>query len=111
MTADQIAVVAVLFLALVLFAWGRWRHDLVSIFALLALVLLGIVPADEAYRGFGHAAVITVAAMLVISAALEETGVVDFLARRLNMVAGGEAVTLALVTLLGTGRAFRYRTC
>mgnify|MGYP003667351974 CR=1 FL=1 len=102
MTADQIAVVAVLFLALVLFAWGRWRHDLVSIFALLALVLLGIVPADEAYRGFGHAAVITVAAMLVISAALEETGVVDFLARRLNMVAGGEAVTLALVTLLVT---------
>lgn len=102
MTVDQIAVVAVLVLALVLFAWGRWRHDLVAIFALLALVLIGIIPADAAYAGFGHAAVITVAAMLVISAALEETGVVDFLARRLNQAAGGEAVTLLLVTLLVT---------
>lgn len=100
MTADQIAIVAVLFLALVLFAWGRWRHDLVAIFALLALVLTGIIPADDAYAGFGHAAVITVAAMLVISAALEETGVVDFIARRLNKAVGDEAVSLLLVTLL-----------
>ena len=65
MTGDQIAVVAVLIVSLVLFAWGKWRHDLVAIFALLALVLIGIIPADQAYAGFGHAAVITVAAMLV----------------------------------------------
>jgi len=102
MTADQIAVIAVLLLSLVLFAWGKWRHDLVAIFALLALVLLGVIPSDSAYAGFGHAAVITVAAMLVISAALEETGVVDFIARRLNKAAGGEAMTLLLVTLLVT---------
>jgi di/tricarboxylate transporter len=102
MTGDQIAVVAVLIVSLVLFAWGKWRHDLVAIFALLALVLIGIIPADQAYAGFGHAAVITVAAMLVISAALEEAGVVDFLARRLNTAASGEAMTLILVTLLVT---------
>ncbi len=73
-----------------------------AIFALLALVLIGIIPADQAHAGFGHAAVITVAVMPVISAALEETGVVDFLARRLNGAASGEAMTLILVTLLVT---------
>ena len=102
MTSDQIAVVAVLIVSLGLFAWGKWRHDLVAMFALLALVLIGIIPADQAYAGFGHAAVITVAAMLVISAALEESGVVDFLARRLNTVAQGEAAILIAVTLMVT---------
>jgi di/tricarboxylate transporter len=77
MTTDQTIVFAVLFGALLLFAWGRWRYDLVAVIALLAVVLAGIVPVDEAFTGFGHPAVVTVAAVLVISRALQNAGVVD----------------------------------
>lgn len=104
MTLDQILVVATLGAALGFFAWGYWRHDIVAIFALLALVFLGIVPAEEAYAGFAHPAVITVAAMLVISAALEESGIVEMLARSIGTTVDGEFLTLTLlvgvVTLL-----------
>src|SRR5690606_2461225 len=59
-STNQLAVAGVLLGALVLFAWGRWRYDVVALVALLALVLLDIVPAEDAFRGFGHPAVITV---------------------------------------------------
>jgi len=64
----------------VLFVFGRWRYDVVAISALLVLALAGIVPAAEAYKGFGHPAVITVAAVLVLSRALYNSGVVDVIA-------------------------------
>ncbi len=83
MTADQAIVFGVLALALVLFAWGRWRYDVVALVAMLVVVAAGIVPAGEALTGFGHPAVITVAAVLVISRALRNSGIVDLIARRL----------------------------
>jgi di/tricarboxylate transporter len=61
MAGPQVAIVAVLLATLTLFLWGRWRHDLVAMTALLACVLLGLVPAAAAFAGFGHPAVITVA--------------------------------------------------
>jgi len=63
-------VFAVLAATLALFVWGRWRYDVVALLALLAVVIGGVVPAREAFVGFGHPAVITVAAVLVISRAL-----------------------------------------
>ncbi|MCG8544844.1 MAG: SLC13 family permease, partial [Alphaproteobacteria bacterium] len=71
MSAEQIYVLAVLAAALGLFIWGRWRYDVVALLALVAVVLGGIVPANQAFLGFGHPAVITVAAVLVISRALQ----------------------------------------
>ncbi len=81
MTFEQGIVFAVLGAAMALFAWGRWRFDVVAVLALLALVAAGIVPAAEAFHGFGHPAVITVAAVLIISRSLQDSGVVDNLVR------------------------------
>ena len=81
MTSDQALVVAVLVATLGLFVWGRWRYDAVALLALLALVLVGIVPGADAFAGFGHPAVVTVAAVLVVSRGLQNSGVVDVLAR------------------------------
>ena len=67
MTTDQIIVFAILGLSLVFFMWGRWRYDVVAFTALIVAVVAGIVPTDAAFAGFGHPAVITVAAVLVIS--------------------------------------------
>jgi di/tricarboxylate transporter len=80
MTLDQVAISALLVLLLALFAWGRWRHDLVAFAILLAAVVLGLVPAAGAFAGFGHPAVVTVAVVLVLSRALAVSGAVDRLA-------------------------------
>ena len=64
---------------MVLFAWGKWRYDVVAVLALLVVVFAGVVPAHDAFMGFGHPAVITVAAVLIISRALKISGVVELL--------------------------------
>ncbi len=79
---DAYWVFAVLFLTLVAFVWGRFRYDMVAMAALLVSVLLGLVPADEAFSGFGHPAVITVAAVLILSRGFEHAGVVDWIAEK-----------------------------
>lgn len=98
MTTDQIIVFSTLTVALVLFVQGRWRYDVVSILALLVVVVAGIVPADLAFTGFGHPAVITVAAVLIISRALTNAGIVDRLARVLSISDGRPTLMLALLT-------------
>jgi len=83
MTVDQSAILAILALAVGLFVWGRLRVDLVALLALLASAVLGLVPVGEAFAGFGHPAVITVAAVLGLSAALARSGVIDVIAARI----------------------------
>lgn len=83
MTLEQILAVGILAAALCLFVWGRFRYDLVAFTALIAAVLLGLVPAREAFLGFGHPAVITVAAVLIISQGLSNSGAVEWLADKL----------------------------
>lgn len=81
MTTPQILVLAILAATMALFLWGRFRHDIVALVALMACVLTRLVPADMAFSGFGHPAVITVACVLVLSRGLQNTGAVDWLAR------------------------------
>ncbi|MDI5936077.1 SLC13 family permease [Halomonas kalidii] len=98
--ADSTLVFIVLGLTLTAFVWGRFRYDLVALAALLGSVLLGLVPAQEAFLGFGHPAVITVAAVLVISRGFERSGVVDVIAEQVLKV--GERLFLQLAALTGT---------
>ena len=100
MPADQITLLAILAATVVLFAWGKWRHDMVAVAALLAAVIAGLVPADQAFAGFGHPAVITVAGVLVLSRGLQTSGAVDVLARRLLPEAATPMVMIAGLTTL-----------
>lgn len=99
MTGDQIAFVAVLVSAMAMFLWGRWRHDMVAMGALLVCVILGLVPAREAFDGFGHPAVITVASVLVLGYGLQIAGTVDELAKRFLPATAGP--TLSILALIG----------
>lgn len=94
---DHHLVFGVLILALLLFAWGRIRHDLVAIIALCILVVAGIIDPEKAFNGFGHPAVITVAAVLVIGKALEFSGVVDLLGKWVMKL--GKNLLLQIFTL------------
>lgn len=101
MTMGQMSILAILALTVAAFLYGRWRHDVVALGALVATVLAGLVPTAEAFDGFGHPAVITVACVLVLSRALQVTGAVDVLARRVIPPGGGPATVLAVLCGLG----------
>jgi len=97
MATDQVIVFATLALALGLFVWGRWRYDLVALFVLLIITIAGLVPAGEAFAGFGHPAVITVAAVLVVSRALFNSGMVDYIVRLMSGVGENPIIQLAVL--------------
>jgi di/tricarboxylate transporter len=97
-TAGTAVVFAVLAAMLVMLVVGRLRYDVVAVLALLAVALAGLVPADQVFAGFGHPAVVTVAAVLVVSRGLVNAGVVDSLARRLSLIGDRPTVQVATLT-------------
>ncbi|MBN1631568.1 MAG: SLC13 family permease [Thermoleophilia bacterium] len=99
MTTGQIVVFSVIGLTLVLFVWNRWRYDLVALSALLVLAIAGYVPAGQVFLGLGHPAVVTVAAVLIISRGLSNAGVVDAVSRLLIRV--GDRLWVQVATLAG----------
>ena len=50
MSTDQILVLTILAATVAMFLWGRWRHDMVAVAALLACVLAGIVAVCALYN-------------------------------------------------------------
>ncbi len=100
MTVDQFTILAILAATMGLFLWGRWRHDMVAIAALLAVVIAGLVPADQVFDGFGHPAVITVACVLILSHGLQNSGAVDLLARAVLPADSGPLLSIAALTTL-----------
>jgi di/tricarboxylate transporter len=101
MTFDQLAILAVLALTVGLFLFSRWRHDMVALTALLLCVVIGLVPGAQAFAGFGHPAVITVACVLILSRGLEKTGAVDALVQRVLPTTTGPTLTIALLITVG----------
>ena len=101
MTTAQWGILAILGATVAMFMWGRWRHDMVAMAALLACVLAGLLPAGSAFSGFGHPAVITVACVLVLSRGLQTSGAVDLLARHVLPAKAGIAISLAALIGLG----------
>jgi di/tricarboxylate transporter len=99
---EQAIVFGTLVSALILFVSGRWRYDVVALLALLVVTITGIVPADEAFNGFGHPAVVTVAAVLVVSRGLLNSGLVDMITRRLTWVGDRPSFQVASLTGLVT---------
>ncbi len=101
MTTDQAVILVVLAGTILMFLWGRWRHDMVAVASLLVCVLAGLVPASDAFSGFGHPAVITVACVLVLSWGLQTTGAVDALIKRAVPSNLGPTLTIVALTALG----------
>jgi di/tricarboxylate transporter len=83
-----------------LFAWGRWRYDLVAAIALLASVAVGIVRPQDAFKGFSDDIVIIVGSALVVSAAVARSGVVE----RMVRLAGPylQTTTQQIIALVGS---------
>lgn len=101
MSLEQIQILVVLVATISLFLWGRWRHDVVALMSLLTCVILGLVPAQIAFEGFGHPAVITVACVLVLSWGLQATGAVNVLADYILPKTASPTLGIASLITLG----------
>ncbi|MFW5713241.1 MAG: SLC13 family permease [Brevefilum sp.] len=102
MSWDIIGIFIILAVTLVLFVIDLLRFDVISLLALLAVTLLGLIPFDQAFSGFSNPAVITVAAVLILSKGLENSGFVPVVGKKLTEIKGGKIVQIALLTGLAT---------
>ncbi|MCH8347266.1 MAG: SLC13 family permease [Proteobacteria bacterium] len=97
MTFEQIALFILLGAVMYFFISGRLRYDVIAIGALLIAVVIGVVPAGRAFSGFASAAVVTVAAVLIISRGLTNSGAVERVAHYL--LPGVKSLTLQMSSL------------
>src|SRR5262245_45482824 len=94
---QAISLLIVVSIALILILSNRLRPDLVAVLVLLALGLGGILTPEQALAGFSRPAVITLVGLFVITATLERTGVVKWLAEHLARLSGsGEPRMIAV---------------
>ncbi|KRO40629.1 MAG: citrate transporter [SAR86 cluster bacterium BACL1 MAG-120920-bin57] len=97
---DQTILAGTLIILMGLLIWGKWRYDAVTLLCLAALVLLGIVPANDAFSGFGHPAVVTVALVLLISKGLQEAGMVSLAGNLFSRLTLGENQFLIMIMVI-----------
>ena len=84
MTTDQTILFTLLFFVFAFLIWGRLRYDLVAFMALTAALVLGVVPKDQAFSGFGHPATIIIALVLIVSKGLSNSGVIELIAKQVS---------------------------
>jgi di/tricarboxylate transporter len=108
MTGPMLMVFGILGGAIVLFALGRPRVDVVAILVVLALILSGVLTPREAFAGFGDPVVVLIAAIFIVGEALVNTGVVHRLGDAvIKLGSGNETRLIVLVmTLAGAIGAF-----
>lgn len=99
MTFEQGLVYAIILVTLLMLVFEIWRYEVVALIGMLLLVILRLIPVEEAFMGFGHPAIITIPAVLVVSRGLQNTGVADLVARWMSVV--GDRFALQLAALCG----------
>lgn len=94
------------------FVTEKLPPDVTALLALLALLVTGVLTPVEAFSGFAHPATVSVAAVLVLSAGLQQTGALAFVARRILAPLGGSelGLTIVLMTVIGILSAFINNT-
>ena len=83
MNNEQLILFGLLILVFGFLIWGRSRYDLVAFMALLIALVLGVVPSDRAFSGFGHPATVVIALVLIVSRGLSNSGAIELAARYL----------------------------
>ena len=103
MTTDQMQLFALFGAVFALLLWGRWRYDLVAFSALLIAVIANLVPAKDAFSGFGHPATVIVALVLIVSRGLTNSGAIHVITR--NLVDASRSLAAHITIMGGIGAA------
>ena len=101
MTTDQTILFALFGGVFALLLWGRFRYDVIAFTALMLGVVLGVVPAESAFAGFGHPATVVVALVLIVSAGLVRSGAVYLITRTLVDASRPAGAHIALMGGIG----------
>lgn len=100
MTVPIILLLILLGIALVFF-WFEWiPPDVTALGVLLALILLGLIPLEQAFAGFGSDTVMLLLGLLIMTAALMRTGVVEVVSRKLLQFTSEHPGSLLPATML-----------
>lgn len=113
MTLIQIEAALIVVVMLALFAWDRWRYDVVALGALLAALVTGVVKPKGAFEGFSSQVVVVIASVLIVGRAISRSRVLDEIAHgllrrapstgaRIAALAGCVAVLSAFIKNVGT---------
>lgn len=101
MTTEQLTLFLLMGAVLALLMWGKWRYDLVAFGALSLGLVLGVIPKDQAFTGFGHPAVIIIALVLMISKALSQSGAIEILSTKIIDSSRSLSMHIASIGALG----------
>ncbi|NKL35745.1 TRAP transporter large permease subunit [Rhizobium leguminosarum bv. viciae] len=97
---DQWLSVLVITLMMGAFLWGRYRYDIVAVSALLIAIIIGVVPAKNAFTGFSDDIVIIVGSALIVSAAISRSGIMDVALRRFSPERRGPRMQLIILVAI-----------
>jgi di/tricarboxylate transporter len=100
MTTPQLLSVVLVTAMMAAFLWGRLRYDIVAMLALLAGVAVGIVPTDQAFKGFSDDIVIIVGSALVLSAAVARSRIIEQLLTKVAPNIGSTQAQVALLVVI-----------
>jgi di/tricarboxylate transporter len=103
MTAPMLMIFGILAGAIVLFAWGRPRADIVALLVVLALMLSRVLTPREALAGFGDPVVILIAAIFIVGEALVNTGVAHRLGEAVMKLGRGNETRLIVLIMMFAG--------
>jgi di/tricarboxylate transporter len=98
----------ILLLTLYLLITEKISVDLTAIGIMVLLVVTNILTPKEAIGGFSNPAVITVGAMFVVSKGMMRTGGVEFIGRKIIMMAGGNYKFALIIILLSVAIASAF---
>jgi di/tricarboxylate transporter len=80
LTRDMALVLGLVVFTMTMFMFERIRSDATALVVLIALGVLGLVPANELFLGFSGNAVISIIATMILGAGLDHTGALNRLA-------------------------------
>lgn len=86
----------------VLFSLERLPADVIALGILVTLVLTKLIPADQAFAGFGSDTVIMILGLLLMTSALMRTGVMDMVGRYALRFTGTNPNVLLLVIMVAS---------
>jgi di/tricarboxylate transporter len=99
MTLDIFLILVTIVISLVLFSFDRLPADVIALGVLLFISITGLLPPDKAFAGFGSDAVILIMGLLILTAALIRTGVVDIIGREITRFTGNGSFRLLVVVM------------
>ena len=101
LNGDMMLVLVVLSATIGLFVSELVRVDIAAILVMVAIGLLGLVPANELFDGFASNAVLSIIAVMILGAGLDRTGVMTVVAAYILKV-GGKTATRIVPLVSGT---------